>query len=406
LRTFKGHLLNGLNESDFKDGDGNWYKAGGDGAVFYSLIENADPDKIKVVTDIVYRYNDASPINDYKVNGKIQTQNAQDILKRSKAKEQFSVIVPTMWRCPNIFAQSLSSIVDLDLVGEIQTLSSKFSCPNDGFSFPEVEPRLFSFNSPYGACDACNGLGKKHFFGDEPCSKCNGTRLREEALHIKVGGKNIVELTAMTTDTFYAFFVDLELSQRETQIAAVVLREVTSRVEFLLNVGLEYLTLDRRANTLSGGEAQRIRLASQLGSKLVGALYVLDEPTIGLHQRDNERLIQTLTALRDLGNTIIVVEHDEDTIFASDYLVDIGPGAGVHGGEIVAAGYLDDLLAAKKNTNDSLTLAYLRGEVAIALPKQRRVKEKGEIVIKGGRLFNIKDLNVSIPLGRSPRRKS
>jgi excinuclease ABC subunit A len=291
-------------------------------------------------------------------------------------------------------------LVKVQIGDEIQTLSSKFSCPNDGFSFPEVEPRLFSFNSPYGACDACNGLGKKHFFGDEPCPKCNGTRLREEALHIKVGGKNIVELTAMTTDVFYAFFVDLELSQRETQIAAVVLREVTNRVEFLLNVGLEYLTLDRRANTLSGGEAQRIRLASQLGSKLVGALYVLDEPTIGLHQRDNERLIHTLTALRDLGNTIIVVEHDEDTIFASDYLVDIGPGAGVHGGEIVAAGYLDDLLAAKKNTNDSLTLAYLRGEIAIALPKQRRVKEKGEIVIKGGRLFNIKDLNVSIPLGR------
>jgi excinuclease ABC subunit A len=291
-------------------------------------------------------------------------------------------------------------LVKVQIGDEVQTLSSKFSCPNDGFSFPEVEPRLFSFNSPYGACDACNGLGRKHFFGDEPCSKCDGTRLREEALHIKVGGKNIVELTAMTTDVFYAFFVDLELSVRETQIAAVVLREVTSRVEFLLNVGLEYLTLDRRANTLSGGEAQRIRLASQLGSKLVGALYVLDEPTIGLHQRDNERLIHTLTALRDLGNTIIVVEHDEDTIFASDYLVDIGPGAGVHGGEIVAAGYLDDLLAAKKNTNDSLTLAYLRGEIAIALPKQRRVKEKGEIVIKGGRLFNIKDLNVSIPLGR------
>jgi excinuclease ABC subunit A len=291
-------------------------------------------------------------------------------------------------------------LVKISIGKEQTTLSSKFSCPYDGFSFPEVEPRLFSFNSPYGACDACNGLGRKHFFGDEPCETCGGSRLREEALHIKVGGKNIVELTALTTDAFYAFFVELSLSEREKQIAAVVLREVTSRVEFLLNVGLEYITLDRRAKTLSGGEAQRIRLASQLGSKLVGALYVLDEPTIGLHQRDNERLIDTLTALRDLGNTIIVVEHDEDTIFASDYLVDIGPGAGVHGGEIVAAGYLEDLLKAPKNTNDSLTLAYLRGEIRIPIPKTRRTKEKGEIQIKGGRLFNIKDLQVSIPLGR------
>lgn len=291
-------------------------------------------------------------------------------------------------------------LVKIIIGNEEQTLSSKFSCPDDGFSFPEVEPRLFSFNSPYGACEACNGLGKKHFFGDEPCETCGGSRLREEALHIKVGGKNIVELTSLTTAEFYAFFVDLQLSSREEQIASVVLREVTSRVEFLLNVGLEYLTLDRRANTLSGGEAQRIRLASQLGSKLVGALYVLDEPTIGLHQRDNERLIRTLTALRDLGNTIIVVEHDEDTIFASDYLVDIGPGAGVHGGEIVVSGYLEDLLSAPKNTSNSLTLSYLRGETQIALPKMRRTKEKGEIQIKGGRLFNIKDLNVSIPLGR------
>ena len=291
-------------------------------------------------------------------------------------------------------------LVKINIGTEQQTLSSKFSCPYDGFSFPEVEPRLFSFNSPYGACEACNGLGKKHFFGNEVCPVCKGTRLREEALHIKVGGKNIVELTAMTTDSFYAFFVDLQLSEREQQIAAVVLREVSSRTEFLLNVGLDYLTLDRRANTLSGGEAQRIRLASQLGSKLVGALYVLDEPTIGLHQRDNERLIHTLTALRDLGNTIIIVEHDEDTIFASDYLVDIGPGAGVHGGEVVVSGYLEDLLNAPKNTNDSLTLSYLRGESVIAIPKNRRTKEKGEIKITGGRLFNIKDLNVTIPLGR------
>lgn len=279
-------------------------------------------------------------------------------------------------------------------------LSSKFSCPYDGFSYPEVEPRLFSFNSPYGACEACNGLGTKHFFGDDPCDVCHGTRLREEALHIMIGGKNIVEVTKMMTEEAKHFFDGLQLSERERQIASVVLREVGGRLQFLLNVGLNYLTLDRRANTLSGGEAQRIRLASQLGSKLVGALYVLDEPTIGLHQRDNERLIETLRALRNLGNTIIIVEHDEDTIFASDYIVDIGPRAGAHGGEVVVSGYLEDLLLAKKNTSGSLTLAYLRGEESVPISKSRRSKEKGVIKIRGGNLYNIKNMNVDIPLGR------
>jgi excinuclease ABC subunit A len=285
------------------------------------------------------------------------------------------------------------------LAGEERVLSSKYACPHDGFSYPEIEPRLFSFNSPYGACDACNGLGTKHFFGNEPCPACHGSRLREEALHVKVGGKNIVELTALSIADAKTFFDALKLSPRERQIAAVVFREIGNRLSFLLNVGLDYLTLDRRANTLSGGEAQRIRLASQLGSQLVGALYVLDEPTIGLHSRDNDRLIKTLRELRDLGNTIIIVEHDEDTIFASDYLVDIGPRAGVHGGGIVVAGWLEELLTAEKNASKSLTLSYLRGEEKIAIPK-RRSKDKGEIRIRGGRIFNIKDMNVDIPLGR------
>ncbi len=291
-------------------------------------------------------------------------------------------------------------LVQVHIGKEKLVLSSKFSCPYDGFSYPEVEPRLFSFNSPYGACEACNGLGTKHFFGDDPCDVCHGTRLREEALHIMIGGKNIVEVTKMMTEEAKHFFDDLQLSERERQIASVVLREVGGRLQFLLNVGLNYLTLDRRANTLSGGEAQRIRLASQLGSKLVGALYVLDEPTIGLHQRDNERLIETLKALKNLGNTIIIVEHDEDTIFASDFIVDIGPRAGVHGGEVVVSGYLEDLLMAKKNTSGSLTLAYLRGEESVPIPKTRRSKEKGLIKIRGGNLFNIKNMNVDIPLGR------
>ena len=168
----------------------------------------------------------------------------------------------------------------------------------------------------------------------------------------------------------------------------------------MINVGIEYLSLNRRAHTLSGGEAQRIRLASQLGSGLVGALYVLDEPTIGLHARDNARLVETLLNLRDLGNTIIVVEHDEDTIFASDFIVDIGPGAGVHGGYVVVADYLDDLITAKKNTSGSITLDYLRGDKVIEVPEERRVTSKGELSVRGGKIFNIKNLNVDIPLGR------
>jgi excinuclease ABC subunit A len=279
-------------------------------------------------------------------------------------------------------------------------LSAKFSCPYDGFSYPEVEPRLFSFNSPYGACPACNGLGTKHFFGSELCDVCHGTRLREEALHIMVGGKNIVELANMTVSEAADFFITLDLSPREQQIIAVVSKEIGNRLDFLLNVGLDYLSLSRRANTLSGGEAQRIRLASQLGSRLVGALYVLDEPTIGLHQRDNERLIATLEDLRDIGNTIIVVEHDEDTIFASDYLIDIGPGAGVHGGEIVVADDLEKLLTADKNTSKSLTLSYLRGETMIEVPMTRRSKDKGTIRVRGINIFNFKNANVDIPMGR------
>jgi len=277
-------------------------------------------------------------------------------------------------------------------------MSAKWACPKDGFSFPEIEPRLFSFNSPYGACPECNGLGTKFLFGNEPCEGCHGARLREEALHVLIGGKNIVELTKLSIKDCDEFFKKLKLTVREKNISHVVTKEIASRLSFMLNVGIEYLSLDRRAHTLSGGEAQRIRLASQLGSGLVGALYVLDEPTIGLHSRDNDRLINTLLNLRNLGNTIIVVEHDEETIYASDYIIDIGPGAGVHGGEVVVSGYLDDLLTAPKNKSKSLTLAYLRGEEKIFVPEERREAERGEIKIRGGKIFNIKNLNVDIPL--------
>ncbi|MEK9201420.1 MAG: excinuclease ABC subunit UvrA, partial [Patescibacteria group bacterium] len=198
----------------------------------------------------------------------------------------------------------------------------------------------------------------------------------------------------------FDFFSSVKLTVREKNISKVVIKEIESRLKFMIDVGIEYLSLERRAHTLSGGEAQRIRLASQLGSGLVGALYVLDEPTIGLHQRDNDRLIKTLLSLRDLGNTIIVVEHDEDTIYSADYIVDIGPRAGIHGGEIVVSGWLDDLLTAKKNNSDSLTLSYLRGEKIIPFPEKRRTQDKGKLSIQGANIFNIKNLNVEVPLGK------
>src|SRR5258708_919168 len=295
-------------------------------------------------------------------------------------------------------------------IGENEfVMSAKFACKNDGFSFPEVEPRLFSFNSPYGACPTCNGLGTKYFGGTEPCDDCKGARLRKEALNVfltaqhgdtKVHGSkiNILDLAELSIKDAHDFFKNLKLTDQEKEISVPVVREIEARLQFMLDVGLDYLQLSRKANTLYGGEAQRIRLASQLGSRLVGALYVLDEPTIGLHQRDNNRLIKTLLNLRDLGNTILVVEHDEDTIYASDYIVDIGPKAGVHGGKVVVSGFLDDLLTAKKNTSNSRTLGYLREEIKIEIPKKRRAS-KGTLRIAGGHVFNIKNLNVEVPLG-------
>jgi len=288
--------------------------------------------------------------------------------------------------------------------GEELLLSTKFSCPHDGYSYPEVEPRLFSFNSPYGACPECNGLGTTDFFRKKTCPVCKGARLRPEALNVflrgKDGKKNIVDVTALSVDEAKEFFDNLELTEKEEKISRVIVKEIQERLQFMLNVGIDYLTLDRRANTLSGGEAQRIRLASQLGSGLVGALYVLDEPTIGLHSRDNDRLIKTLLRLRDLGNTIVVVEHDEDTIYSSDYIVDIGPGAGTHGGKVVVAGDLNELLTAPENKSGSRTLSYLREEKKIPVPEMRRTANKGALRIEGGKVFNIKNLKAEVPLGK------
>jgi excinuclease ABC subunit A len=357
-----------------------------------------------------------------KIDGQIKQLREKIELSKTK-RHDIDVLIDEIYvseftQDPKNSRERLSEAVELALAqsnglvkiespdGSERTLSAKFICPIDGSSFPEVEPRLFSFNSPYGACPECNGLGMVGIFQNDTCPECNGARLRKEALRVYLGGDgkkdlgiNIVGFTSMTVKDAADFIAKLKLTKKQQDIAWPALREIIERLEFMNNVGIEYLTLDRRANTLSGGEAQRIRLASQLGSGLVGALYVLDEPTIGLHQRDNDKLIKTLSELRDLGNTIIIVEHDEDTIYASDYIVDIGPGAGVHGGEVVVSGYLDTLLKAPQNDSHSVTLEYLRGDKKIEVP-DRRTSEKGSIKIRGGKAFNIKNLNVDIPLGR------
>ena len=285
-------------------------------------------------------------------------------------------------------------------------LSSKWSCPKDDFSFQEIEPRLFSFNSPYGACENCHGLGREFIYSEEPCLVCNGKRLKKESLAVKIsikGGKNknIAEIADLTINKAYEFFIELEdkLKANEKEIAKTVLKEIISRLGFLLEVGLDYIALSREAGSLSGGESQRIRLASQIGSKLSGTLYVLDEPTIGLHERDNERLLKTLKDLRDMGNTVIVVEHDERTIHDSDYFVDLGPGPGRHGGEIVVADETNVLL--KKNSKtDSLTLKYLKGEEKIEIPELRRTNSHEKIKIIGATANNLKNINIDIPLRR------
>lgn len=281
-------------------------------------------------------------------------------------------------------------------------LSSNWTCPNDGFAFPEIEPRLFSFNSPHGACEACSGLGKIGFFAEEDCPKCHGQRLRPEALSVKIGGKDIATACHLSIDKAHDFFFNYftHLNKRQESIAVAVMQQIIDRLEFLSRVGLNYLSLDREAETLSGGEAQRIRLSSQIGSQLSHTLYVLDEPTIGLHERDTDRLIETLKTLRDKNNTVVIVEHDERTILESDYLVDLGPLAGVHGGEVVAIGETKKLLNEANNFSKSLTLKYLKGKKEIEVPRHRRHQNHGSLKIVGASANNLKNINLEIPLGR------
>ena len=399
--------------------------------------------------------------------------------------------------------------VVIDLGQEEFIMSEKYACPDCDFSLPELEPRMFSFNAPYGACPDCKGLGVKlkidedlvvpdknlslnqgaivamntkdennitytqlstvckyygidmdkpvkdlsrkeldivyygapdvlefnyvskngntrkakdlfegilanlerrymetksgwirewieNFMAELQCPTCHGSRLDSSILAVKINKKDIYQLTQMSIKDLSHFLENLKLNKEQEEISRLILKEIESRLKFLTNVGLEYLTLARTAGTLSGGESQRIRLATQIGSRLTGVLYVLDEPSIGLHQRDNERLINSLLEMRDLGNTLIVVEHDTDTMMSADYLVDIGPGAGLHGGNIIAAGTPQDIM----NCKDSITGQYLTGALKIDVPKKRRKGNGLFIEVKGAKENNLKNVNVKFPLGQ------
>lgn len=300
-------------------------------------------------------------------------------------------------------AMRLKDVVVVNIIGEQKDLlfSRKLACPKCGISYPEINPRFFSFNSPYGACPKCKGIGFKNIVEEEEyadnlklCLSCNGLRLRKEALGIRINGLNIGELSDMSIKAAVNFFENLRLDKREQIIVSKVLKEIKERLIFLDKVGVGYLALSRPAFTLSGGEAQRVRLATQIGSSLTGALYILDEPSIGLHPRDCGRLLDSLCKLRDMGNTVIVVEHDEDTIRRADHIIDMGPGAGIHGGCVVAEGNLQDITQNKFSPTGS----YLSGALTIPVPKKRR-EPKGYITIVGAEEFNLKNIDVKIPLG-------
>ena len=452
------------------------------------------------------------------VDGEVRTLDEEIKLEKNK-KHSLSVVIDRLAVREGITQRLTDSVetalklaeglVEINVIGgETELFSENFACSECGISLPEIEPRLFSFNNPMGACPACTGLGmnmeldksliipdgsktfaegviaalstnqeayhmkqltavlthygysldtvwndlpkdiqeilwhgsgeqkftfwyenlqgevKKHntpfegiipllkrrhreafsermrldiesFMTSTPCPVCHGARLKPEVLAILVGGKNICEVTALTVHDAINFFETLNLTERQQFIARQILKEILARLRFLNDVGLDYLTLDRAAGTLSGGEAQRIRLATQIGSGLVGVLYILDEPSIGLHQRDNSKLLATLQHLRDLGNTLLVVEHDEETMYAADQIIDIGPGAGEHGGNVVAQGTAEEI----KLVENSVTGQYLSGRKFIPVPKKRRECDGRYIEIIGAKANNLKNIDVKIPLG-------
>ncbi len=453
-----------------------------------------------------------------RIDGKIMDISDDIVLEKNK-KHTIELVVDRIVIKPDIetrLADSLETAlkmtegkVKVDINGEEELLfSQKLACPICGFSMDELSPRMFSFNSPYGACPSCDGLGSKmeidldliipdntkslkdgaiepwagvsstyypqlleaicnhmgidfdtpvnkisekelttilygskgeriyfryenefghvreakvafegvipnlerrykdtssdyvrdhieNYMSQKECPKCNGARLKKEIISVKVGGYDIAHITELSINDVLDFFNKLELNKKDSTIAELVLKEIKERLGFLKNVGLDYLTLSRAAGSLSGGEAQRIRLATQIGSSLMGVLYILDEPSIGLHQRDNNRLLKTLKHMRDLGNTLIIVEHDEDTMLAADYIIDIGPGAGIHGGEIIAKGTPADIM----KSENSLTGQYLSGKKFVPLPLERKSPNGNWIRIKEAKENNLKSIDVDIPLG-------
>ena len=297
-------------------------------------------------------------------------------------------------------AQGLVGVLTED--DQVRVYSEHMACIQCGISYSEISPRIFSFNSPHGACPGCDGIGYEasshseweEWTFDTPCKICGGGRLKQESLAIKIGGQSIADVTHLSVRNTLAFIDSLALTDREQMIGHRVLKEIRERLEFLLNVGLAYLTLDRPSATLAGGEGQRIRLATQIGSGLVGVLYILDEPSIGLHQRDHRRLLQTLLRLRDMGNTVVVVEHDAETMRAADYLLDLGPGAGVEGGQLVAHGPPSVVMA----NPSSLTGQYLNGNRRVSLPQRTR-QPKGFLTVVGAEKHNLQHVTVKFPLG-------
>jgi excinuclease ABC subunit A len=429
------------------------------------------------------------------------------VVDRFKVKEGLEQRLAESFETALELAEGIALVAPMDGEGEEHTFSARYACTQCGYSLSELEPRLFSFNNPAGACPTCDGLGVRQFFdpekiiqspeatlasgaikgwdrravyyfqmlgsvadhygidletpwealpaefrqtllygsGDEdipfryvnsrgqimekahpfegilpnlerryretdsqsmreelarnlstqPCKDCGGSRLRRAARHVFIEERNLPDIAHLPVGDAHRYVTELTLPGRKGEIAEKILKEVRERLQFLVNVGLEYLTLERSADTLSGGEAQRIRLASQIGAGLVGVMYILDEPSIGLHQRDNDRLLATLTHLRDLGNTVIVVEHDEDAIRAADYVIDIGPGAGVHGGQVVARGTPGDIIA----NQNSLTGQYLSGAREIAVPATRNPGNGKELVLSGASGNNLQDVTLRLPLG-------
>lgn len=336
----------------------------------------------------------------------------QDIKLKKQQRHTIEIVIDRLIIKPGVERQIKNAVdsalryadtVIINLLDENRDIpfSRTMACPNCGISYPEINPRFFSFNSKHGACPRCHGLGFEGLEDDateiidnKECRLCKGLRLRKEALSIKIQGLNIAEFAKMSVSNAIRFLNTMQLSDREKIIGLRILKEVGDRLSFLEKVGLGYLTLDRLSLTLSGGEAQRIRLATQMGSSLTGVLYVLDEPSIGLHPRDCARLLESLSSIRDAGNTVIIVEHDEETIRWADHVVDMGPGAGLRGGWVVAEG---SPLEIEDNKN-SLTGKYLKGKLSIPIPDKRR-QPKGFIEIIGASEFNLKNIDVKIPLG-------